>query len=178
MRYRRQGRLLEVGCGLGCFLNLARRQFEVFGIDISEYAIDMLRPKFGEYVRKKDLEKDRLTAGKYEVIAAYNIFEHLVRPEIALEHVYRGLTDDGILFGSVPNNTPLIGRLHTRLTNFFDKTHRSTYPPGRWRRLFQETGFQKIHFFGEVVLGGNICFYVRNRLWPRFSLNLMFICEK
>ena len=178
LRYHRQGKLLEVGCGLGSFLKLAHRHFEVFGIDISAYAIDLLRPKYGEHVRQMDLERDKLTVEKYEVVAAFNVFEHLFQPEIAIQQVYQSLSDKGILFGSVPNNTPLIGWLHTGLTNFFDRTHRSTYPPGRWRQLFRETGFQKIQFFGEMVLGGNYSFYIRNILWSRFSFNLMFVCEK
>lgn len=178
MRYHKQGRLLEVGCGLGGFLNLAQQHFEVFGIDISAYAIERLRPKYGEHVSRMDLERDQLAVGQFDVVAAFNILEHLFRPEIALEQIYQNLADNGILFGSVPNNTPLIGWLHTGLTNFFDRTHISTYPPTRWRQLFREMGFRKIQFFGEIVLGGNFCIYVRNTMWSRISLNLMFICEK
>jgi len=178
LRYRRHGKLLEVGCGLGDFLRPAQKHFEVFGIDISSYAIDLLRPKYGEHVRQLDLERNKLAIEKYEVVAAFNVFEHLSRPEIALNQVYQSLSGKGILVGSVPNNTPLIGWLHTMLTNFFDRTHRSTYPPDRWRKLFRETGFQKVRFFGELVLGGNYCVYVRNHLWSRFSLNFTFVCEK
>ncbi len=176
--YHHSGKLLDVGCGLGGFLQDARQYFEVSGCDLSAYAVEYLRPEFGEHVWKQDIEQEALTSNDYDVIAAFNLLEHLPSPRKAIQRIYPALSERGIFIGSVPNRTPLIGSLHTLLTNFFDRTHCSTYSPRVWRKAFRKTGFERIHFFGEVVIGGNFCFYIHHRLWPRLALNLMFVCEK
>ena len=78
----------------------------------------------------------------------------------------------------MPNNFGLVGGLVTRLGNFFDRTHVSTLAPDVWRGLFEQAGFTRIDFFGEVTIGRNRAVYVRRRFWPHVSFNLMFACVK
>ena len=82
------------------------------------------------------------------------------------------------MIGSAPNNSGLVGRLNTALTNLMDRTHCSTYSPERWRGLFEEVGFDQILFLGEVTLTSNRSLYVRGDHWSGISVNLMFVCEK
>jgi hypothetical protein len=82
------------------------------------------------------------------------------------------------MIGSVPNNYGVIGGANTRLGNFFDRTHVSTFTPDTWERIFKHSGFQTIHLFGEITLGRNRCRYLTGHAWPYFSFNLMFECFK
>lgn len=169
---------MEIGCGKGEFLKLARRHFYVEGIDISECAIISIKRLFGERVKRKNIEEEELASDKYDVIAVFNVLEHLGRPGAVIVKIHHSLTDGGIVIGSVPLNSGLMGRVHTACTNLLDRTHCSTYPPHRWCALFRNSGFEKIHFFGEVMLGRNLGLYTKGRLWRYWSLNLMFVCEK
>lgn len=178
LTHKKGGKLLEIGCGKGEFLKLAKRHFDVAGIDISQYTIDCIKHSFGAKVKRGNIEAEELISDYHDVIAIFNVLEHLRRPGIVIDKIYHSLTKGGIVIGSVPNNSTLIGRVHTALANCFDKTHCSTYPPHRWRALFRETGFEGIHFFGEVMLGRNFSLYIRNRFWQYLSFNLIFLCEK
>jgi 2-polyprenyl-3-methyl-5-hydroxy-6-metoxy-1,4-benzoquinol methylase len=172
------GRLLEIGCGKGAFLRLAERHFDVAGIDVSRYAVGCLKPYLGARVKVADVEQEELGADSYDVIAAFNVLEHLRKPGAVIHGIHRGLRGQGIVIGSVPNKSGPVGRVHSALTDLIDRTHCSTYPPHRWRALFREAGFTKIRFFGEIMLGRMWSTYVRHWLWPWVSLNLMFVCQR
>ncbi len=178
LAYKKGGKLLEIGCGKGEFLKLTKQYFTVEAIDISEYVIDSIKPSFGNRVKKGNIEKINLTTEAYDVTAVFNILEHLKHPIITIKKIYHSLVQDGIMIGSVPNNSGLIGRSNTAISNFFDRTHCSTYPPSQWRVLFGQAGFRKINFYGETLLGRNRNYYIRHKLWHHLSFNLMFLCEK
>jgi 2-polyprenyl-3-methyl-5-hydroxy-6-metoxy-1,4-benzoquinol methylase len=172
------GRLLEVGCGKAGFLQMAESHFTVTGIDISRAAIDAIRPHFGERVSLLNIEQRPLPGGDYDVIAAFNVLEHLRQPHKVIDKLYRALSPGGILFGSVPNKFGPAGELHTFLSNFFDRTHVSTFTPQTWERIFHHAGFNEVTFFGEVNFGPNRSRYLRGKSWRYLSFNLMFICTK
>ncbi len=177
-RYRAEGKLLEIGCGKGYFLQAAARYFTVEGIDISPYAVQALAGLPQLHIRRGDIEIVSLPAAEYHVIAAFNVLEHLSHPQTVLEKVHTALREDGIFVGSVPYNGALVGRVHTAITNLVDRTHVSTYTAPRWRCHFKAAGFGDLRFFGEVMLGKKRSFYIQNRLWPCFSLNLIFVMRK
>ena len=175
---KREGTLLEIGCGKCEFLRMAEKYFQVEGIDISKYAIDSSKHSVNGTIRLEDVENYHLRPDVYNVIAAFNVLEHLKQPDIAIQKIFTALRKGGLLIGSVPYNATLIGHVHTVLTNIFDPTHCSTYPPDRWDSIFITSGFRKISHFGEVMWGKNHSAYIRHRFWRFMSLNLVFMCEK
>jgi 2-polyprenyl-3-methyl-5-hydroxy-6-metoxy-1,4-benzoquinol methylase len=175
---KREGKLLEIGCGKGEFLKLAQKHFDVEGMDTSRYAIAAVRGFLGKKARREDVELATLMPEHYDVIAIFNVLEHLKRPGQVIDKIYHGLAKRGIVIGSVPNNAGLIGKLHTALANLCDRTHCSTHPPHHWLSLFRKSGFRKIQFFGEIMVGKNTNMYIRRKFWKHTSFNLMFICEK
>ena len=171
-------RLLEVGCGEAGFLRLAENHFDVEGIDISKTAIRAIQPHFKERVRVLNIEQKQLPGSRYDVIVAFNILEHLNQPNKAAHKLNTALAPGGMVLGSVPHNANLVGSLMTRLGNFIDRTHQSTFTPDTWRRIFTHAGFKQIHFFGEINFGRNHCRYLTGQFWPFMAFNLMFILKK
>ncbi len=178
LRYTRGGRLFEIGCGVGGFLDVASEHFEVSGIDISGYAVEDAKKRFKGRVSEGDISKVRLKADHYDVIAGFNILEHIRDFRSVVSKVYASLRSGGIFIGSFPNKSWLIGRAFTGFVNFLDRTHCSTLKPAEWRRIFEDAGFSKIEFFGEIVLPGGASTYVRGRYWALLSMNLVFVCRK
>jgi SAM-dependent methyltransferase len=172
------GRLLEVGCAEGGFLSLAAPHFEVIGVDASEYAVRAVRERHGLPAEVADLEKDELPPGPFDVIAAFNVFEHLAEPAGAVGRLFGALGRDGLLIGSVPNRGGIVGRPAVLIGNRLDRSHRSTPPPVVWRRLFEASGFASIRFFGELNFGRNRSVYIRRPAWRHLALALVFVCEK
>jgi len=177
LRYETSGRLLEIGCAQGGFLEQAERYFDVEGADISEYAVRSLRNRLGSRVYPCDIEKDTLRPGAYNVIVAFNVLEHLKDPAAALTKIRSGLRPGGLFFGSVPNNGGPVGRAATLVGNVLDRSHCSTWTPRRWESAFGAAGFSGVEFFGEVNRGRNHGFYVRRPLWKYVSICLVFACR-
>jgi len=172
------GKLLEIGCGKGEFLRMASRFFEVEGIDVSQHAVETLQGWGLGKIRNEAVESSHLAENSYGVAAAFNVLEHIPQPQPVSDKLFSALLPGGILVGSVPFNAALLGRIHTGLTNIFDRTHCSTFSPNRWREIFNNSGFTRVRFFGEIMLGKNYNRYIQFRLWPWVALNLMFVCEK
>ena len=82
------------------------------------------------------------------------------------------------MIGSVPNKFGLTGNMATSVMNFVDRTHCSVHPPDYWNSAFEEAGFKKIIFFGEVLKNRNVNLYVKNKFWKYLSFNLVFVCRK
>lgn len=178
IRYKTNGKLMEIGCGKGSFIKLAERYFNVEGLDVSKYAVNFARKYTGRKVRLSDVQKDNLDKKAYDVVAVFNVLEHLEKTENVIEKIRNSLKDDGVLIGSVPNNYGLVGGINTKLTNFFDRTHKFTPSPKRWFEILKKAGFKKIKFFGEITFSRNSVIYLKSGFWKYLSFNLVFVCSK
>ncbi|MBI4199948.1 MAG: class I SAM-dependent methyltransferase [Chloroflexi bacterium] len=111
-RYRRGGRLLEVGCGAGEFLEACAAQggWEVQGIEPSPAGAAPARAR-GLDVTCAPLEDVALPSAAFDVVVAWHVLEHLWDPLAALQQLGATLRADGMLFLEVPNASCLGARL-------------------------------------------------------------------
>jgi len=175
---RPSGALLEIGCGKGHLMQVAGFHYDVEGLEVSEHATRDMAADLRRRIRIGDVEQLSLPEDRYDVVIAFNVLEHLTSPATVLTRLALALKPDGVLVGSVPLNYSLVGRVHTALTNVFDRTHCSTLGLGEWRRAFDGSGFTRQDLFGEIQAGPNHALYVRGPLWPHISLNLMFVLTR
>lgn len=140
-------RLLEIGCGHGFMLARLEDEFETFGVDISEYAIDQVAnfaPK--SICSVADIEADlpdNLEAGSFDMVVAKYVFEHLADPASAVKRVSSLLRPGGVLFFSVPNTESLGARW--KGGDWYahqDPTHRALLSPDRWLEIVSESGLE------------------------------------
>jgi len=102
-RRKPRGRLLEVGCAAGSFLNYARRAgFEVTGVDISTWAARTGQEQFGLDIRAGRLQEVKLPDRRFDVVFLGDLLEHEPEPVTFLQEVFRMLTDDGLVVIKVP----------------------------------------------------------------------------
>lgn len=102
-------RALDIGCGVGYGARrlLERGASEVVAVDYAEEALEIARREFSHprisYIRD-DAQLLGKINGAFEVIVAYEIFEHVPRPEAMLERCLELLKPGGWLFCSTPND--------------------------------------------------------------------------
>lgn len=112
---KKKGRILDVGCATGFFLEVARRNgWEVFGVELSEYACNYAKKKFGINIYNCDLAQADFPKDYFDVITMWDTIEHLSNPMDNLREAYRTLKKGGILAittGDVANlNAKIFGK--------------------------------------------------------------------
>ncbi len=100
-----RGRLLEIGCAAGHFLNIAKANgWEVCGIEISAPLSEYARSHFGLDVRTAGtLPEASLADECFDVVYSRHVLEHLLDPMTTLMDSLRIIKNGGVLFLEVPN---------------------------------------------------------------------------
>jgi len=104
------GTLLDVGCGDGLFMRVARDAgFAVDGIEFSPEGARRAALALGRPVAIGDLAVDRLLGGPFATITLWHVLEHVAEPARLLSAVHQRLAPGGLIAVAVPNleNLPL-----------------------------------------------------------------------
>jgi SAM-dependent methyltransferase len=99
-----QGRLLDIGCGDGFFLEqLARKGFSCTGIDLSPQAIALCRQRVGLLnVAVHCLPIESVQVDPFDVAVCGEVLEHIPEDEPFLREIRQRLRPGGALVLSVP----------------------------------------------------------------------------
>jgi SAM-dependent methyltransferase len=99
-----RGRLLDVGCWVGYLLSEAEgRGWRGMGIEPSEFASTYARERLGLDVQTTDLMRADLPQGAFQAVVLGDVFEHLPRPDLALDRIAQLLAPEGVLAMGVPD---------------------------------------------------------------------------
>jgi spore coat polysaccharide biosynthesis predicted glycosyltransferase SpsG/SAM-dependent methyltransferase len=121
-----KGRLLDVGCALGFFLDLARsRGWGVEGIEISEYAARWAREHLALDVINADFLDAEIPPASFDVVCFFFTAEHFKNIEDVIEKVYVILKKGGLVCMALPNLSGVSFRLNRQL--YLDQRPRDHY---------------------------------------------------
>jgi len=102
----KKGKIIDVGCGPGFFLNFARSMgWDTIGIEPSLKASEYAKKRFNLHIINMDLE---IIANNeiqnVDVIYSHGVLEHMQNPKLFFEFSNETLNDEGIIFISVAND--------------------------------------------------------------------------
>ncbi len=98
------GKLLDVGCGSGMFLGIAKlRGWNAMGIELDEETARWAKNTYGVDVRFGTLQNALEAHERFDVITMFDYLEHTDRPSQDLASVARHLKSGGLLVIRVPN---------------------------------------------------------------------------
>lgn len=110
-RYLSPGKsILEVGAGHGWFLEKARRQFKVLGVEPDDVVYENAMA-LGVPVLKGFFPQVLERTSKFDCIVFNDVFEHLPDPRAALEACAKHLNDDGLIVINLPTSSGVIYRV-------------------------------------------------------------------
>jgi len=156
-RYKKRGRLLDVGCGFGFFLSeMGGRGWEVLGVEISQKAIDYAKQSLGLTVYPGPLERIAFPESDFDVVSGFYVIEHLPQPMEFLKECYRILKPGGLLLLRYPHTTPIktLLRFFGIENRLYDlPAHLSDFSPEMIQRCLEKVGFKEWkHFIGGYTL--------------------------
>jgi len=156
-------RVLDVGCGNGSqlALPLARRGFQVVGIDVDTHSIEHAKQLAKDVPNATFVCGDvaELKAGRFEVVILAEVLEHMTEPRNLLMDSTKHLSEEGIVIITVPNGygefeidsrffklfrlqrivdaLAKSGREIVAATDNDESIHVQSFTRGRLRRLFE-----------------------------------------
>ena len=135
------GKLLDVGCFTGTFLECASKNgFKASGVEIHKDKANIAQSK-GFLVYNGDFETVN-PESTYDVITMFESLEHMNNPRNAIKKAYERLNKGGIIVITVPNGNAINARvLNGHLIWLTGMGHKNMFTPSSMRYLLKENGF-------------------------------------
>lgn len=142
-----KGKLLDVGSGPGLFLDEARKHgFDVSGVEVAAWAVKYARERLGlSGVTQGDVDRlDSLPESSFDVVAAFDVIEHIVAPKQLVEAAARLLRAGGIFVVTTPWFGSPLARLMGRHWYCIFPAHLHYFTRGSLTQLLRESGFEVV----------------------------------
>ena len=153
-RQRQRRTLLDIGCGEGAFLDLARSAgMSVTGVELNLQAAEVCRGK-GHTVQTRPL-KELLGDGtfpRFDLVTIFQVLEHVSDPVGFLTDAAQLLRPGGILSVAVPNESGVY-RLCPKEPHQWPPHHITRWRLRDLRRLGQRCGLEIVHIGANRLLG-------------------------
>jgi SAM-dependent methyltransferase len=104
-KFKRSGRVLDIGCGRGYFLHACSiRGYDVAGHDVSEDAAASVQNALGIPVKAGIMRDELFEPESIDVVTMWHSLEHTADPGKCLDQARKWLRPDGLLVVDVPNH--------------------------------------------------------------------------
>jgi SAM-dependent methyltransferase len=147
----RAPRLLEIGCGTGCFLDEAVKQgWDADGIEVSEYAAAQAVQR-GLAVVCGPIEDIDVPSEEYDCVALWDVIEHVRDPRQTIRTAAAALKRGGLLALSTGDITSWCARVSGRRWHLFNlPEHLYFFSPRSLELLLAAAGCRLIETIREV----------------------------
>ncbi len=145
-RFNKKGTLLDIGCATGIFLQEAeKKKFDVYGLDVSSYAIKIAKKRFGGRVKKTSIEKSNFPKNHFDVITMFDVIEHLQDPRKVLLTTSNHLKKGGLLVINTGDVDSITAKIQGKSWHFFiPPQHFFYFSKKTLTNLLEQTGFRVI----------------------------------
>ena len=165
VRNQPSGRLLDVGCGAGFFLDAARqRGYDVAGVDLSPVPCRYAREELGLDVSLGSLYDYRAPGESFDAVTIFQTIEHDPHPADLTAELFRILRPGGCVMVTTPAADGFVARaMGSRWFGYRNVEHVSFFNRRSLRHALEQAGFEVV--FVEVEHGKKLTAkYALNRL--------------
>lgn len=152
-------KILDIGCGNGLFLDFCNKAgFRTVGMDISKDAINEAE----EYKGTKFIVHNAMARSYpfpknyFDVITAFDLIEHLEKPNLLLLNIYKHLKPGGIAYLITPNGKQKTDK---------DVTHISLKKISDWESLIIKNNFRILKSYTYRWYPPNPYLLIQKILW-------------
>ena len=173
-KYKKNGRLLDVGCATGFLLDEARhRKWEVRGIEMSKWAADYARQKLNLDITTGPAEKTPFPDEFFDVIVMIDVLEHLTNPKHVLLEIRRILKNDGILYISTPNIHSMASKVLGAKWWGINKYHLYYFSINTFKKMCDACGMKVKSFTSHVRIFSLSYWVQRFKVHSRMLFNIL-----
>ena len=105
--FRKTNKILDVGCGIGYFLEEAKnRGWEVFGTEFTDEAVKICSSK-GINMKQGILDPSNYNF-EFDIITSFEVLEHINNPTVEINKFYDLLREGGLVYITTPNFNSLL----------------------------------------------------------------------
>ncbi|MBN2516923.1 MAG: class I SAM-dependent methyltransferase [Deltaproteobacteria bacterium] len=163
------GKLLDIGCGYGFFLNeMKNRGWQVEGVEISQTGRQYIKETWQIDVYSEPLERCNIRENSYDVVTLFYVIEHVHDPLSLLKAVHAVLKPGGRIMLRWPHTTPIVrilGPLSKHLDLYHAPYHLYDFSPRTITKLLHLSNFYGI----KTMIGGYTLSSGRLARWSSIS---------
>jgi 2-polyprenyl-3-methyl-5-hydroxy-6-metoxy-1,4-benzoquinol methylase len=163
-RYRKTGKLLDVGCSIGLFLKGMERfpGWQLSGVEISPYAASIARQDPQLAIYDGSLDDQEFQPAAFDAITLWDVLEHLHDPNAAMGEINRLLSPDGLVVIRVPNPGSWLAKLFGRYwVGYEPPRHLYVFGKRHLASLLEKNGFKILETSYDIGSYMNFAFNVR-----------------
>lgn len=136
------GRILDVGCAHGFFLQAAREMgWDVYGLDISEHAVQRARETLGDNIEQGLFPTSDFPSHYFNVVSMWDYIEHTLDPMAELGKARELLVGGGILAIYTPELKSIPSRVMRHRWLHYKTEHLFYFSRRLMRKLLEQAGF-------------------------------------
>ena len=166
-KYIKGGRLLDIGCAVGFFLEVAKEnEWDAFGVDLSEFASNYAR-KRGLNVFTGDVTEANFPDEYFDVITMWDVIANLQDPYSNLIEANRILKKNGLIVISTGNINSIFAKVRGMNWKFLSPEGHFYYFSSRTlKKILEITGFNIV----KITTHGSITYneLIRNMVGYRY----------
>lgn len=174
-------RVLDVGCATGVFMvAAAKRGWQSWGVEVSKFASNIARKKFGLKVFTGELTKAKYKSNSFDTVNVCDVIEHVEDPRGLLREIKRVLIKSGLIFVQTTTVDSMLfqiaqwcydvtgGKFYKLVLMAYPVHHANHFSRMTLRRLLEQEGF-------VIVRAENEEMTYRETSLPKLYLPLLYL---
>ena len=147
LAHKQGGAILDLGCNSGTFLGtLDTKAWSLHGVEIDPIQADLARQRTSAHVFTGDVLDAPFGPGSFDVITAFDVMEHMYKPDEVVQKAWTWLKPGGIFYVSLPNIDSWEAKaLGTYWFGLELPRHLFLFSPKSLRQLFTSAGYREVH---------------------------------
>jgi SAM-dependent methyltransferase len=168
LHYKKTGKLLDVGCATGEFLNSMSKsgRWQLLGIEIDQAAADIARRNYQLEILNGTVFSETLPSNYYDVVTLWEVLEHIHNPLEILKRINNLITPDGYLIIRLPNLSSFDAACFGKYWAGYDSPrHLYIFDPGTIQKMMEKAGFHIVNM--NCRSGGYASFMISANYWMK-----------
>lgn len=142
-KYKKNGKLLDIGCYAGIFPTLAREEgFDVTGIEPSKWAASYAADKSKSLIFQGSWSEIKLKKNSFDVITMWDVIEHLEDPLGCLKAAYSWIKKGGALAVTTHDINSIMAKIMGNKYPWLMRFHLYHFDSKSLARIIEKAGFK------------------------------------